>query len=184
MGHRIDIKKGLFGRLTVGYDCPHCAARLKSPLDDAGKVDTCPECDTTFVVPGSEERSRIQVQRDADERRQREEEAERQRHHELLLNAAKESERKSAPDLLGERKVPKGDYQHTPQSSQTRRCPYCAEEILTAAKKCKHCGEFLTADLRQRQVPVQAQKQGSNGCTLIILIALGIVLAVFILALL
>lgn len=28
----------------------------------------------------------------------------------------------------------------------TVRCPWCAEEILAAAKKCKHCGEFLTAD--------------------------------------
>ena len=24
-----------------------------------------------------------------------------------------------------------------------RPCPYCAEEILLAAKKCKHCGEFI-----------------------------------------
>ncbi len=26
---------------------------------------------------------------------------------------------------------------------QTRRCPYCAEEIHLEAKKCKHCGEWL-----------------------------------------
>lgn len=26
---------------------------------------------------------------------------------------------------------------------ETRACPYCAEEILVAARKCKHCGEFL-----------------------------------------
>ena len=25
----------------------------------------------------------------------------------------------------------------------TKRCPYCSEEILMEAKKCKHCGEFL-----------------------------------------
>lgn len=25
----------------------------------------------------------------------------------------------------------------------TKRCPYCAEEILVDAKKCKHCGEWL-----------------------------------------
>lgn len=25
----------------------------------------------------------------------------------------------------------------------TKRCPWCAEEILAEAKKCKHCGEFL-----------------------------------------
>ena len=27
--------------------------------------------------------------------------------------------------------------------SETKTCPFCAEEILVAAVKCKHCGEFL-----------------------------------------
>lgn len=31
-------------------------------------------------------------------------------------------------------------------SPDTKPCPWCAEEILVAAKKCKHCGEFLTGD--------------------------------------
>ncbi len=26
------------------------------------------------------------------------------------------------------------------------KCPWCAEEILPEAKKCKHCGEFLSND--------------------------------------
>ena len=28
------------------------------------------------------------------------------------------------------------------------RCPYCMEEIQSTAVKCKHCGEYLTAELR------------------------------------
>ena len=30
---------------------------------------------------------------------------------------------------------------------KTKRCPYCGEEILEAAKKCKHCKEWLEQDL-------------------------------------
>lgn len=26
---------------------------------------------------------------------------------------------------------------------KTKRCPYCGEEILSVAKKCKHCGQWL-----------------------------------------
>ena len=28
--------------------------------------------------------------------------------------------------------------------SQTKPCPYCAEDILAAARKCKHCGSDLS----------------------------------------
>lgn len=28
-----------------------------------------------------------------------------------------------------------------------RKCPFCAEEILADAKKCKHCGEFVNKAL-------------------------------------
>ncbi len=31
-----------------------------------------------------------------------------------------------------------------PVERQTKNCPSCAEEILIEAKKCKHCGEFIT----------------------------------------
>lgn len=28
-------------------------------------------------------------------------------------------------------------------SNETKICPYCGEEILSVAKKCRHCGEWL-----------------------------------------
>ena len=30
---------------------------------------------------------------------------------------------------------------------ETKICPYCGEEILAVAKKCKHCGEWLKEDV-------------------------------------
>jgi hypothetical protein len=29
------------------------------------------------------------------------------------------------------------------ENAATRKCEFCAEEILAEAKKCKHCGEFV-----------------------------------------
>ena len=37
---------------------------------------------------------------------------------------------------------------------ETKRCPYCGEEILAVAKKCKHCGEWLEEDDFPDQEPL------------------------------
>lgn len=36
---------------------------------------------------------------------------------------------------------------------ETKNCPYCGEEILAAAKKCKHCGEWLEKPDQTPSVP-------------------------------
>ena len=40
-----------------------------------------------------------------------------------------------------------------PQQPTTRACPFCGEQILTSAIKCKHCGEFLDGRGRQSTTP-------------------------------
>lgn len=51
---------------------------------------------------------------------------------------------------------------------KTKACPFCWEEILETAKKCKHCGEFLE---EIQQAPVeQPKKKSSIGCMGYILI--------------
>jgi hypothetical protein len=60
---------------------------------------------------------------------------------------------------------------------ETKNCPFCAEEILLAAKKCKHCGEFLDESLKKEPVaPVinvtqtaPAEKKPSNMVSAVLL---------------
>lgn len=52
----------------------------------------------------------------------------------------------------------------TAQSVSTKKCPFCAEEILAAAKKCKHCKEILDDGIReQKKVQFVYQQQSNPG---------------------
>jgi len=82
-------------------------------------------------------------------------------------------------------------------SEETKKCPYCSEEILLSAKKCKHCGEWLeearqrsgtdwnekgSADARSviKGIKQKEQDDFSQGCFGIVGLVLSIVIGVFI----
>ncbi len=50
-----------------------------------------------------------------------------------------------------------------PVGEPTMRCPYCRETILLAARKCKHCGEFLDDTLRCLSEPGGNKRRDSSG---------------------
>ena len=60
----------------------------------------------------------------------------------------------------------------------TKRCPFCAEEILAAAQKCKHCGSNLGDAPRNAAVvpPPMIQERAdtpkpkSNGCWIVAIV--------------
>jgi len=77
--------------------------------------------------------------------------------------------------------------QPSPQGlKDSRPCPFCGETILSVAKKCKHCGEFL--DPKERRhieasrmvtgIPLQSKKR--SGClpVFLVVVVFGIILLI------
>jgi hypothetical protein len=214
MARPYKIKKSLFGRYSISYSCPHCGESLSSPIEEGGKADICPNCRRPISVPGAEEAAHILEERRVAEEQAREA-AERKK--QLKLQEKKERERRERSGLeSGGTERRDGDarrYELTPlppvdaeiveydelqdKTPNTRSCPFCGEQILAVAIKCKHCGEFLDGRrpqqagtqgtqvvVQQAQHPVYIERQGQGGCCLLFIIAAAIVVAALFLALL
>lgn len=98
----------------ITFTCPYCATKFKARDEHAGKKTKCRCCGKTIQVPAAHEPAPV----DSDK----------------LLDPPQKS-----THVLGKTETP----QATALRRDTQKCPYCAEEILADAKKCKHCGEFL-----------------------------------------
>lgn len=73
---------------------------------------------------------------------------------------------------------------------KTKTCPYCGEEIMADAQKCRHCGEWLDDEIgpeqelerqpTQKSIPVNStsyNKHAKSNKTLIVIIAIAVVVA-------
>ncbi|WP_168567271.1 zf-TFIIB domain-containing protein [Crateriforma spongiae] len=170
------IKKNIFGKYEVKFDCPKCGVRLTSPLTDAGEVDDCPDCRAKFRVPGKEQRAayeaklaKEQAEKEAErelkneerriaaeEKRLQQEERrlqqeEEQRRRELIIAEEEKQRRRDelaslAPPTVTGEIV--GPASTAGEIADVAECPFCAELVSLRARKCKHCGELLDPVLR------------------------------------
>lgn len=89
----------------------------------AGRKGTCKACGTVFTIPHTQAAVRTISK------------------HKLPVNKMVSDDGRP---VSGSAKTPsKGSDADKPSSVNTKACPFCGEQILIAAKKCKHCGEFL-----------------------------------------
>lgn len=47
-------------------------------------------------------------------------------------------------------------------SRATIECPFCSEQILPQAKKCKHCGETIDVTMRRAEEVLRSADRGTN----------------------
>lgn len=129
MSQRIEIKKKIIGGYTVGYDCPKCGTRLTSPLEDAGKPDSCPDCAAMFKVPGQSALAKIKA----------EEEVAAQQKSEQQEQKRIENEQKAA-ETAARRKVEAAESAERRKLQSAESSRISNERMRASASICTQCG--------------------------------------------
>jgi len=104
--------------MPIPFKCPTCGAVGHVPSSAAGLHIGCPKCKALLEVPKQAG----------------------------VADVPRSAPYSSPPPV---RKPPGASKAADQPAGLTHAaCPYCGEQILAHAKKCKHCGEILDAELR------------------------------------
>jgi len=102
----------------VHFNCIYCGERIEVPDEYAAKTRRCPSCNHINVIPSPGE-GQVPDSTPSD----------------------RSNHEQPSHDSSG---VDNGTSYVMAEDVDTKKCPYCAEEILDEAIKCRFCGEFLS----------------------------------------
>jgi len=141
------IAKTLTGKFVVKYRCPKCEDKLVSPLDEIGLKDTCPNCNTKYVVPGQAEKAELakrqEAARDAAARKKAEK-----------IAAAEKAAKESSENATQETNAESITRRDSKPSTNLIACPDCGRMVSPRAQTCLECGAPIS-----QQSPTRAKDE-------------------------
>lgn len=148
---------------TLAFTCALCGAALERPEEFAGEIMPCPQCLQLIAVPDRPGQQALVVERGA-----------------VFGEVTEPPPAPKLPVPAKKRQVPvivepPPYHDATPamfipppvrlpqkQEKETKDCPFCGEEVLAVAKKCKHCGETIDVALRAAEEAKRAAEKSSS----------------------
>lgn len=132
----------------IKFHCSKCNKKIAVPDESIGKRCQCPKCKTISVVPDTSSSTEMPATNNlihfkCSQCKQELEAPEVMRGKTILCHHCQ------ANTVVSEHELePSENDEPMPfkLKEQTKDCPYCGEEILEKAIKCKHCGEFLESN--------------------------------------